>query len=141
MRSVTRIPSSSRRAPGNACLCGSEGTSSSACLCDSRETPSAAHLYEFREAPNCIRLCTNKNPGKHPYGSRNNPGSMCLYGSMGNTRRRTLLRLWEKSGNVRLSSAEKKISEAKPAPPCRNQAICRQAPMTIVIRNSLNASI
>ena len=57
------------------------------------------------------------------------------------TGQHTPLRLRGKSGRARLYSAEKKNSESKASIPRCNQAVCRQTLRTIVIRNSLNASI
>lgn len=59
---------------------------------------------------------------------RGAPGSALLYG-------------FGKSQAEHAFAVSKKNIGSKASIPCRNQAICRQALTTIVIRNSLNASI
>lgn len=75
-----------------------------------------------------------------PYGSKENPGSARLYGYVG-TLGGALFCGSGKSQAAYAFAAPKKNIESKASFPCRNQAICRQTLTTIVIRNSLNASI
>lgn len=75
-----------------------------------------------------------------PYGSRENPGSARLYGYMG-TLGGTLFCSSGKSQAEHAFAVSEKNIGSKANIPCRNQAICQQALTTIVIRNSLNASI